>query len=155
MVPILTFSPFHRSPIDTEIALKLNIPLAAYQQLLGELRGLEIGSLHGVRTEEDSGEEELVYLSSRPEDDPLFRYLDGEMRDRLTNAINDLPEREQPDHDPLLLRGNDHEGDRTYPWCRGIPGLANSRLRRPSLSCPACYAHNSKGATTQARGRPL
>jgi RNA polymerase sigma factor FliA len=86
---------FHRSPIDTEIAQKLNIPLAAYQQLLGELRGLEIGSLHGVRTEEDSGEEELVYLSSRSEDDPLFRYLDGEMRDRLTNAINDLPERER------------------------------------------------------------
>jgi RNA polymerase sigma factor FliA len=86
---------FHRSPIDTEIAQKLNISLAAYQQLLGELRGLEIGSLHGVRPEEDSGEEELVYVSSRPEDDPLFRYLDGEMRDRLTNAINDLPERER------------------------------------------------------------
>jgi RNA polymerase sigma factor for flagellar operon FliA len=48
-----------------------------------------------VRTEEESGEEELVYVSSRPEDDPLFRYLEGEMRDRLTNAINDLPERER------------------------------------------------------------
>jgi RNA polymerase sigma factor FliA len=84
-----------RSPTDIEIAQKLNIPLAAYQQLLGELKGLEIGSLHSVRTEEDSGEEDLVYVPSRPEDDPLFRYLDGEMRDRLTNAIDDLPERER------------------------------------------------------------
>jgi RNA polymerase sigma factor for flagellar operon FliA len=36
-----------------------------------------------------------VYVSSRPEDDPLFRYLDGEMRERLTKAINTLPERER------------------------------------------------------------
>jgi hypothetical protein len=37
----------------------------------------------------------LIYVPARSEDDPLFRYLDGEMRDRLTNAINDLPERER------------------------------------------------------------
>jgi RNA polymerase sigma factor for flagellar operon FliA len=36
---------FQRSPIDIEIAQKLNISLAAYQQLLGELKGLELGSL--------------------------------------------------------------------------------------------------------------
>jgi RNA polymerase sigma factor FliA len=63
--------------------------------LLGELKGLEIGSLHAVRAKEDSGEEELVYVPGRPEDNPLFRYLDGEMRERLTTAINELPERER------------------------------------------------------------
>jgi RNA polymerase sigma factor FliA len=84
----------HRSPTDIEIAQKLNIPLLAYQQLLGELKGLEIGSLHGARTGHP-GEEELIYLPARSEDDPLFRYLDGEMRDRLTKAINELPERER------------------------------------------------------------
>jgi DNA-directed RNA polymerase specialized sigma subunit len=31
-----------RSPTDIEIAQALNIPLAAYQQLLGELKGLEM-----------------------------------------------------------------------------------------------------------------
>jgi RNA polymerase sigma factor FliA len=83
-----------RSPTDIEIAQKLNLPLASYQQLLGDLKGLEIGSLH---TEHfgHSGEEDLIYVPSRPEDDPLFRYLDGEMRGRLTKAINDLPERER------------------------------------------------------------
>jgi RNA polymerase sigma factor FliA len=78
-----------------EIAQKLNLTLAGYQQLLGELKGLEIGTLHAVRNEEDSGEEELVYVPTRPEEDPLFHCLNGEVRERLTKAINELPERER------------------------------------------------------------
>jgi RNA polymerase sigma factor for flagellar operon FliA len=85
---------YGRSPTDIEIAHQLHIDLPAYQQLLGELSGLEIGTLHSERSE-DSGEEELVYIPSRPEDDPLFRYLNAEMRQRLTEAISDLPERER------------------------------------------------------------
>ena len=85
---------YGRAPNDLEIAAQLHIELAAYQQLLGELKGLEIGTLHSERSE-DSGEEELVYLPNRPEDDPLFRFLHTEMRERLTQAISDLPERER------------------------------------------------------------
>jgi RNA polymerase sigma factor FliA len=85
---------FGRAPSDLEIAAQMHIDLATYQQLLGELKGLEIGTLHSERSE-DSGEEELVYLPNRPEDDPLFRYLHAEMRERLIEAIGDLPERER------------------------------------------------------------
>jgi RNA polymerase sigma factor FliA len=85
---------FGRAPTDLEIAAQMHIDLATYQQLLGELKGLEIGTLHSERSE-DSGEEELVYLPNRPEDDPLFRYLQSEMRERLIEAIGDLPERER------------------------------------------------------------
>jgi RNA polymerase sigma factor FliA len=85
---------FGRSPNDVEIARQLHIDLAAYQQLLGELKGLEIGTLYSERSDE-SGEEEQVYLPSRADDDPLFRYLDAEMRERLTKAIEGLPERER------------------------------------------------------------
>jgi RNA polymerase sigma factor FliA len=85
---------FRRSPNDIEIARQLHIDLPAYQQLLGELSGLEIVTLYSGRSE-DSGEEELVYMPGRPEDDPLFRYLDAEMRQRLTEAISDLPERKR------------------------------------------------------------
>jgi RNA polymerase sigma factor for flagellar operon FliA len=85
---------YGRAPHDLEIAAQLHIDLAAYQQLLGELKGLEIGTLHSERSE-DSGEEELVYLPNRPEDDPLFRFLHTELRERLTEAISDLPERER------------------------------------------------------------
>jgi hypothetical protein len=71
------YRPVWPRPPDLEIAAQLHIDLAAYQQLLGELKGLEIGTLHSERSE-DSGEEELVYLPNRPEDDPLFRFLHSE-----------------------------------------------------------------------------
>jgi RNA polymerase sigma factor for flagellar operon FliA len=92
-IQVLT-AQYGRAPSDHEIAAQLHIDLPTYQQLLGELKGLEIGTLHSERSE-DSGEEELVYLPNRPEDDPLFRYLHAEMRERLTQAISDLPERER------------------------------------------------------------
>jgi len=83
-----------RTPSEQEIAGELQMELGDYQQLLGELKGLEIGTLHLERSE-DSGEEELAYVPNRPEDDPLFRCLQGEMRQRLVEAISNLPERER------------------------------------------------------------
>ena len=83
-----------RAPSENETAAELGMDLDAYQQLLGELKGLEIGTLHLERNE-DSGEEELAYLPGRPDEDPLFRCLRGEMEERLTGAIQDLPERER------------------------------------------------------------
>ena len=83
-----------RSPLETEVADEMGMDLGEYQQLLGELKGLEIGTLHAERSE-DSGEEELAYIPNSPEDDPLFRCLKGEMKARLTEAINQLPERER------------------------------------------------------------
>jgi RNA polymerase sigma factor for flagellar operon FliA len=83
-----------RSPSENEIAIEMGMALGDYQQLLGELKGLEIGTLH-LEHSEDSGEEELAYVPNRPEDDPLFRCLEGELRQRLATAIGDLPERER------------------------------------------------------------
>jgi RNA polymerase sigma factor for flagellar operon FliA len=85
---------FGRAPLEPEIALAMGLELEDYQQLLGELKGLEIGTLHMERSE-DSGEEELAYIPNRPEDDPLFRCLRGEMQERLATAIDNLPERER------------------------------------------------------------
>ena len=62
--------------------------------MLGDLKGLEIGTLHMERNE-DSGEEELAYVPGRPEEDPLFRCLRGELEDRLGEAIAHLPDRER------------------------------------------------------------
>lgn len=92
-IRILT-AQLRRSPTETEIAQQLHIDLKAYQHLLGELKGLEIGTLHTGRSA-DGGEEELVYLPNRPEDDPLFRFLHAELRERLTKAITELPQRER------------------------------------------------------------
>lgn len=83
-----------RSPGESEIAAELGVSLEEYQSLLGDLKGLEIGTLH-VEHNEDSGEEELAYVPGRPEEDPLFCCLRGELQEKLTGAIECLPERER------------------------------------------------------------
>jgi RNA polymerase sigma factor for flagellar operon FliA len=83
-----------RPPGEGEVAVEMALGLDEYQQLLGDLKGLEIGSLHAERNE-DSGEEELAYVPGRPEEDPLFCCLRGELVDRLAEAIDNLPDRER------------------------------------------------------------
>lgn len=83
-----------RAPSEQEIASEMKLTLSEYQQLLGDLKGLEIGSLHMERSE-DSGDEELAYIPGSPEEDPLFRCLKGEMKQRLADAIDELPEKER------------------------------------------------------------
>jgi len=83
-----------RAPSEQEIAKEMELSLVEYQLLLGDLKGLEIGSLH-IERSEDSGDEELAYVPGSPEDDPLFRCLKGEMKQRLADAIDGLPEKER------------------------------------------------------------
>ena len=83
-----------RPPGEGEVAGEMELSLDEYQQLLGDLKGLEIGTLH-MEHNEDSGEEELAYVPGRPEDDPLFRCLRGELEERLAEAITNLPDRER------------------------------------------------------------
>ncbi len=83
-----------RAPGEGEIAAEMELGLEEYQQLLGELKGLEIGTLH-IERNEDSGDEELAYVPGRPEEDPLFCCLKGELAERLSDAITNLPERER------------------------------------------------------------
>jgi RNA polymerase sigma factor for flagellar operon FliA len=83
-----------RAPGETEVAAEMGLALEDYQQLLGDLKGLEIGTLHMERNE-DSGDEELAYVPGRPDEDPLFRCLRGELEERLSEAIASLPDRER------------------------------------------------------------
>jgi RNA polymerase sigma factor for flagellar operon FliA len=83
-----------RAPAEPEVAAELGFGLEEYQTLLGDLKGLEIGTLH-IERSEDSGEDELAYIPGRPDEDPLFRCLRGEMEERLTDSISALPDRER------------------------------------------------------------
>ena len=82
-----------RRPSETEIAEELGISLDAYQQLVGELKGLEVSSLNEVRSE-DSTEEDLAYVPASPDQDPLLLCMKGEMSERLASLVATLPERE-------------------------------------------------------------
>ena len=92
-IRVLTARAGH-APGESEVAAEMGLGLEEYQQLLGDLKGLEIGTLHMERNE-DSGEEELAYVPGRPEEDPLFRCLRGELEERLEEAIANLPDRER------------------------------------------------------------
>ena len=83
-----------RAPGEQEIAEQMEMGLGEYQQLMGSLKGLEIGSLHMERSE-GSGDEELTYLPGSPDKDPLFRCLKGELKQCLIDAIEELPEKER------------------------------------------------------------
>jgi RNA polymerase sigma factor for flagellar operon FliA len=83
-----------RTPTETEIAREMNLGIHDYQLLLGQLKGLEIGSLN-LEHNDDSGDDQLAYIAGSPEEDPLFRCLQGEARQRLIDAIEELPEKER------------------------------------------------------------
>ncbi len=83
-----------RAPSEAEIATGMDMSLNDYQQVLGELKGLEIGSLNLERNE-DSGDDELAYIPGAPDEDPLFRCLKGELKQHLVDAIEALPDRER------------------------------------------------------------
>src|SRR5271165_1577187 len=67
------------APAGQEIAAQMGISLEEYQQLLGELRGLDIGSLQSGGNE-DSPEDPQISLTTRVEEDPFALCLKSEMR---------------------------------------------------------------------------
>jgi RNA polymerase sigma factor for flagellar operon FliA len=83
-----------RVPTEPEIAREMNLDLKEYQRLIGQLKGLEIGSLN-LENNEDSGEDQLGSIPASPQDDPLFCCLQGEIRQRLIDAIEELSEKER------------------------------------------------------------
>jgi RNA polymerase sigma factor for flagellar operon FliA len=85
---------FGKAPTESEVAKEMGLDLNAYQQLLGELSGLELSSLNAMPGE-DAGVEALALLPAGPEDDPFLQCQSNEMRRLLAQAIEDLPERER------------------------------------------------------------
>jgi RNA polymerase sigma factor FliA len=84
-----------RAPSESEMAAELGVELKEFQKLLGELDGLEVGSLR-VESPWDGKEEDLCdYLPNAPDDTPYFRCLRTEMKDLLVRVIAELPEKEQ------------------------------------------------------------
>jgi len=83
------------NPSESELAAELGIDLRGLQMLLGEIDGLEVGSLR-VQSPRDGKEEDLCeYLPDDPEETPLLLCLRSEMKELLTRAIEELPEKER------------------------------------------------------------
>lgn len=83
-----------RAPSEPELAARMGLRLEEFQQLLGELRGLDLGSLQ-AQSEESGGEDTAAAVAIRPEEDPFQITLRAEMRTLLTQAIDELDEKER------------------------------------------------------------
>ena len=83
-----------RAGTEPEIAEHMGITLEEYQQLLGELRGLDLGSLQAA-TSEENPENPHVSVTSKEEEDPFHQYARTEMREYLASAIEELEEKER------------------------------------------------------------
>ena len=84
-----------RNPSEQELADELGIELADLQHLLGEIDGLEVGSLK-VQSPRDGKEEDICeYLPNHPEESPLMVCLRSEMKELLVRSIAELPEKER------------------------------------------------------------
>ncbi len=84
-----------RTPLESEIAKEMGLPLEEYQSLLGKVRGTQLVYLEDMSR---GGEDDDAYLDRHVADseaDPLNLLRDQRMRESLVQAIKTLPEREQ------------------------------------------------------------
>jgi RNA polymerase sigma factor FliA len=82
------------APSEPELATHLGLDLEEFQRLLGELRGLDLGSFHG-QSDDNGGEEQLSGIAIRPEEDPFDVTLRSEIRTFLSQAIDELEDKER------------------------------------------------------------
>lgn len=83
-----------RTPADVEVAAEIGMDLLSYQQMVGELKGLQIGSLNEERSD-DCGEEELDFLPAPDAENPLKIYMEGQAKEQLIAALSRLGEKER------------------------------------------------------------
>jgi RNA polymerase sigma factor for flagellar operon FliA len=84
-----------RAATEPELATEMGMKLEDFQHLLGELRGLDLGSLQAEYTDPDSDEDAVSYRPGGSDKDPFFLCLHGEMRSLVATALEDLDEKEK------------------------------------------------------------
>lgn len=83
-----------RTPSQQEIADFIGMTVNELQQLAGELRSVDLGSLNAEHGK-DEEDEQLDFVPAPSEENPLFLCIAGESRERLITAIEALPEKER------------------------------------------------------------
>jgi RNA polymerase sigma factor FliA len=84
-----------RAATEPELAVELGMTLDDFQHLLGELRGLDLGSLQAESMDPQSDEDAVGNRPGGTEKDPFFLCLDGEIRSHIATALEDLDEKEK------------------------------------------------------------
>ena len=127
-----------RSPLESEIAAAMGLPLADYQSLLGKVRGTQLVYLEDMSR---SGDDDDTYLDRHVADvdaDPLNVLRDQRLRAGLVNAIKGLPEREQ------YIMSMYYEQDMNLKEIAAVLDVTESRI---------CQLHSQSVARLRAKMR--
>jgi RNA polymerase sigma factor for flagellar operon FliA len=145
-IEVLT-SRFGRAPSQDQVASELNTSLDDYQKVLSDLDVVQMRSLY--RTSEDGTSEEVVSVPGRPEDDPLSCYMRSEAKERLTEAIGNLPEQQRL---VVTLYFYEELNLREVGLVLGLDAIRAARIRdsalaslRAAISAPAPLATANRG----------
>jgi RNA polymerase sigma factor for flagellar operon FliA len=84
-----------RTVSEPELAKAMGLSLEELHQLVNEIRGLEVTSLHTDSNPDGQDTDPAQNIPGPPDQDPLTLCMAGESRERLEKAIAKLPEREQ------------------------------------------------------------
>ena len=84
-----------RVATEPELAKELGMILEDFQHLLGELRGLDLGSLQAESMDPQAEEDAVSYRPGGTDKDPFFLCLHGEIRSHIASALEDLDEKEK------------------------------------------------------------
>lgn len=138
-----------RTPTQSEIAAELGLNLASYQQTLGQIEALQVEDLYA------GGDEDVdtAYLEipASPDSDPLALCIQGQTRQQLITALQDLSERER-----LVLTLLCYEGMtmREVGLTLGVVESRVSQIRTSSLKrLQRIFANGLQVTETSRTGR--
>lgn len=110
-----------RPPSEKEIAIKLNVSIEEYFDMLGDCSGHQLIYYEDFH-ESDSGEHFLDRFIGDENSDPLKGMLAGDFREALVDAIDSLPEREK------ILMGLYYEQELNLKEIGEVMSVSESRV---------------------------
>lgn len=109
-----------RPPSESEIAKSLNLPLADYQEMLGDSGGHQLVYYEDFHDED--GNDSWLDRYAVDDDDPLRALMETDFRQAVIDAIDALPPREK------LLMGLYYEEELNLKEIGAVMGVSESRV---------------------------
>jgi RNA polymerase sigma factor FliA len=109
-----------RPPSESEVAQSLKLPLAEYQELLGDSGGHQL--LYYEDFHDEDGNDSFLDRYAVDDDDPLKSLLDTDFRQTVIDAIDALPPREK------MLMGLYYEEELNLKEIGAVMGVSESRV---------------------------
>jgi RNA polymerase sigma factor for flagellar operon FliA len=127
-----------RTPLESEIAAEMGLPLVEYQSLLSKVRGTQLVYLEDMHRADEDDDSYLDRHVADSSADPLNVLRDQRLRESLVAAIKALPEREQ------YIMSMYYEQDMNLKEIAAVLDVTESRI---------CQLHSQSIARLRAKMR--